>query len=271
MAEEALPPLAVVTGGSAGIGLATAKALGRRGWRVLICSRSEAAGRAAEASLTSEGIEAQWLMADVADVEQLQNVAEVAAGHPSRLAAWVNNAGRPLVKDSLTISVEEWDDVFRTNVRSVFFGAQAAARVMTSNGGGVIVNVSSIHGQIGSPGRVAYTSSKHAVEGLTKALAVEWGRAGVRVVGIAPGYIDTELLRTAQRTGNFSMEQVAQRVPLGRIGTVDDVGNAIALLCSPELRYMNGATLVLDGGFIAHGSFEILSPVTKSPEAAEIR
>ena len=256
--EDKLPLLAVVTGGSAGIGLATATALGRRGWHVLICSRGEAAGRAAEAGLTSEGIEAQWLPLDVAEVEQLEHVADVAARHPARLAAWVNNAGRPLVKDSLNISVEEWDDVYRTNVRSVFFGAQAAARVMMKNGGGVIVNVSSIHGQIGSPGRVAYTSSKHAVEGLTKALAVEWGRAGVRVVAIAPGYIETELLRTAQRTGNFSMEQVAQRVPLGRIGTIDDAGGAIALLCSDELRYMNGATLVLDGGFVAHGSFEVL-------------
>jgi NAD(P)-dependent dehydrogenase (short-subunit alcohol dehydrogenase family) len=132
---------------------------------------------------------------------------------------------------------------------------------MMAAGGGVIVNVSSIHGQIGSPGRVAYTSSKHALEGLTKALAVEWGRRGVRVVSVAPGYVDTELLRTAQRMGNFSMNEVQRRVPVGRIGTVDDVGNAIALLCSDELRYVNGATLVLDGGFVAHGSFETLGPL----------
>ena len=255
---ENSPLLAVVTGGSAGIGLATAQALGRRGWHLLICSRGDAGGRAAEAALIAEGIDARWLGLDVTDVGQLDHVADEAARHPARLAAWVNNAGRPLAKDSLTISVEEWDDVFRTNVRSTFFGAQAAARIMLSNGGGVIVNVGSVHGQIGSPGRVAYTSSKHAIEGITKALAVEWGRRGVRVVGIAPGYIDTELLRTAQRTGNFSMEQVAQRTPMGRTGTVDEVGTAIALLCSNELAYMNGATLVFDGGFAAHGSFETL-------------
>ena len=258
MTTSESPLLAVVTGGSAGIGLATAQALGRRGWNVLICSRAEAAGHAAQASLIAEGIDARWLCLDVTDVDQLNEVADEAARHPARLAAWVNNAGRPLVKDSLTITVDEWDDVFRTNVRSAFFGAQAAARIMLKEGGGVIVNVSSIHGHIGSPGRVAYTSSKHAVEGLTKALAVEWGRRGVRVVGIAPGYIETELLRTASRTGNFSMEQVAQRTPLGRTGTVDEVGHAIALLCSDELAYMNGSTLFLDGGFAAHGSFETL-------------
>ncbi|HEY7626228.1 MAG TPA: SDR family oxidoreductase, partial [Ilumatobacteraceae bacterium] len=101
-------------------------------------------------------------------------------------------------------------------------------------------------------------------EGLTKALAVEWGRRGVRVVAIAPGYVDTELVRNLQRAGKFSLEQIVGRVSVGRIGTVEDVGEAIALLCSPELRYMNGSTLVLDGGYIAHGSFESLGPLPES-------
>ncbi|HSB85386.1 MAG TPA: SDR family oxidoreductase [Ilumatobacteraceae bacterium] len=261
MVEDGTPSLAVITGGSAGIGLAAARALGTRGWDVLICSRSEEAGRAAESGLRAEGIDATWVHADVTDPDQIEHVADVAARHPARLAAWVNNAGRALVKDSLTITVDEWDDVFRTNVRSVFLGAQAAARIMIGNGGGVIVNVSSIQGLIGSPGRIAYTSSKHALEGLTKGLAVEWGRRGVRVVGIAPGYVDTELVRNLQRAGKFGLEQIVGRVPLGRIGTVEDVGGAIALLCSAELRYMNGTTLVLDGGYIAHGSFESLGPL----------
>lgn len=260
MADDGSASLAVVTGGSAGIGLAAARELGHRGWAVLICSRAEEAGRAAEAGLTAEGIDALWVKADVGEPDEIEHVADVAARHPARLAAWVNNAGRALVKDSLTVTVEEWDDVFRTNVRSVFFGAQAAARIMMSSGGGVIVNVSSIQGHIGSPGRVAYTSSKHALEGMTKALAVEWGRRGVRVVAIAPGYVDTELVRNLQRAGRFNLEQIVGRISLGRIGTVEDVGEAIALLCSPELRYMNGSTLVLDGGYIAHGSFESLGP-----------
>ena len=107
-------------------------------------------GRAAETGLGAEGIDATWVHTDVTDPDQIEHVADVAARHPARLAAWVNNAGRALVKDSLTITVDEWDDVFRTNVRSVFFGAQAAARIMIGNGGGVIVNVSSIQGLIGS-------------------------------------------------------------------------------------------------------------------------
>ena len=250
--------LAVITGGSNGIGLATAQALGRRGWQVLICSRTESPGRRAEATLVDEGIAARWLCADVCDVGQIEAIADAASGEAAPLRAWINNAGRPLVKDSMTISVEEWDDVFRTNVRSAFFGAQAAARVMMEKSGGVIVNVSSIHGHIGSPGRVAYTSSKHALEGMTKALAVEWARRGVRVISIAPGYIETDLLRVAATSGGFNLDQVAQRVPMGRIGEVAEVGNAIAALCSPEMQYVNGASLVLDGGFSAHGSFEVL-------------
>jgi NAD(P)-dependent dehydrogenase (short-subunit alcohol dehydrogenase family) len=250
--------VAVVTGGSDGIGLGAAMALGRDGWQVVIASRRAETGREAERKLANEGISAEWIEADVGDPDSISALAAAAASR-GRLGVWVNNAGVAMIKPSLDVTVEEWDSMHAVNVRGVFLGACAAARFMRDEGhGGVIVNVGSVAGQIGMPGRAAYCASKHAVEGITKVLAIEWGPSSIRVVGVDPGYIMTEMVRRGQERAGFALDDVTRRIPLGRLGEPSEIGDVVAQVCRPEASYLTGATVRVDGGFVAHGGFEDL-------------
>lgn len=253
------PSVAVVTGGSDGIGLGTATALSLDGWEVVIASRRPETGRQAEQTLTDRGVAATWVEADMADPEAIDRLSATAAARGD-LRPWVNNAGMAMIKDALDVSIDEWDAIQAVNVRGVFLGACAAASAMRDHGrGGVVVNVGSVAGQIGMPGRAAYCASKHAVEGITKVLAIEWGPHGIRVVGVAPGYIMTDMVRRGQRNAGFDLGEITRRVPLGRLGEPSEIGGVVAQICRPEASYLTGETVRVDGGFVAHGGFEDLS------------
>jgi 3-oxoacyl-[acyl-carrier protein] reductase len=233
--------VALVTGGSRGIGAAVSRELARAGARVAVNYR---AGAAAAESLAAE-LGGLALAADVADPGQaaaLVERVEADLGPPDVL---VNNAG--ITRDTLLVRMtdEDWDAVLDTNLRGVFNVCRAAARGMLKRRSGAIVNMTSVVGLHGNPGQVNYAASKAGIIGLTKALAKELGGRGVRVNAIAPGYVATELTSALP---DELRELILRNTPAGRLGEPEDVAGAVRFLCSDEARFVTGAVLQVDGG-----------------------
>jgi NAD(P)-dependent dehydrogenase (short-subunit alcohol dehydrogenase family) len=173
-----------------------------------------------------------------------------------RLDVLVNNAGAGQLGESETLSREAWQRIIDVDLSATFFCSQAAARPMLAAGRGVIVNVSSLLGHMGLARRAAYSAAKHGVEGLTKTLAAEWARRGVRVMSVAPGYVATELLAGTMKAGGFTFEDVAGRTPLGRLAEPGDVARVVAFLVSDDAAYLTGSSILVDGGWLADGGWE---------------
>jgi NAD(P)-dependent dehydrogenase (short-subunit alcohol dehydrogenase family) len=256
--------VAIVTGAGSGNGLAIARAMAAEGAAVAIGEYSVQRGEAAAESIQVSG-EALFVETDVrrwADVDRL--VSETVARF-GRLDIMVNNAG---VLDGyatcLETSPELFDEVLAINLRGVFFGCKRALAEMVPAGYGKIVNVASVAGLIAEGGGLAYTSSKHAVVGMTRQLACEYGPVGVRSNAICPGSITTNLRETSREilgagapdmnkgVGTATPERLRAIVPLGKKGTPEDVANVAVFLASAESDYVNGHTLVVDGGWTSH-------------------
>jgi NAD(P)-dependent dehydrogenase (short-subunit alcohol dehydrogenase family) len=238
---------ALVTGAGRGLGCGISRALAAAGAEVLLTSRTRADLETAAAQIAAVGGTARPLPFDVTDRAAVR---EAFAGI-SRLDILVNNAGvnRPL--PFLEVDEETLDRLLDLNVRALFRVAQAAARLMVEAGSGVIINMSSQMGHVGSElNRTVYVMTKHAVEGLTKAMAVELAPKGVRVVSIAPTFIETPLTRPFFDDPKFS-EWVHARIPLGRLGTVEEVAHAVVFLASPAASLVTGSSLLADGGWTA--------------------
>ena len=254
--ETALSELvAVVTGSSAGIGEAIATHLAARGAKVIVNSRDEQRAAKAAEEICAAGGEASGVAADVGTAEGAEHLLTAAARIYGRVDVLVNNAGVPLVRDVQEISAPDWQRVIDTNLTGPFFCAQAAARIMIPQGRGVVINVSSILGSIAMPGRAAYSTAKHGLEGLTKSLAVEWASQGIRVVSVAPGYVSTQLAKEAMRTGAFATQDIDERTPLGRMADPAEIAEAVAFLASPAASYITGTKLAVDGGWLAYGGW----------------
>jgi 2-deoxy-D-gluconate 3-dehydrogenase len=241
---------ALVTGASQGIGRAMAEALGAAGADV-VCAGSRP-GRAADtvAAIRAMGREAWEAVADLADREAVITMAGDAERQAGQIDILVNNAGTIRRKPAAEHTLEDWDLVLRTNLDAAFILAQRIGRGMIERGGGKIVNVASLlsfSGGINVPG---YTASKHAIAGLTKALANEWGKSGVQVNAIAPGYIRTENTRALQQDAQRSAE-ISARIPMGRWGEPSDLAGAVVFLSSRASDYITGHVLVVDGGWMA--------------------
>jgi 3alpha(or 20beta)-hydroxysteroid dehydrogenase len=235
--------IALVTGAAGGMGAACVRRMAAEGARVF------AADMAVDGLAALEACEP--LALDVTDESAwdaaIQRIMEEAGG----LDVLINNAG-VLRRTPLSASgTDVWDTVIRVNQLGVFLGMRAAARPMIAAGSGAIVNVSSIDGMLGMAGLGAYVASKFAVRGMTKAAALELGRQGIRVNSIHPGYIDTPMLTAGGRMSDETKRALADQVPLGTIGTPDDIAAACVFLASDESRYCNGTELVVDGGLIA--------------------
>jgi 3-oxoacyl-[acyl-carrier protein] reductase len=233
--------VALVTGGSRGIGAAISRELGRAGARVAVNYRS---GReAAEAIATEVGGIA--VGANVGDPGEAQGLVEQVEAELGDVDALVNNAG--VTRDTLIarMSDEDWDEVIDTNLRGAFNTCRAVSRKMLRRRSGAIVNLTSVVGLHGNPGQANYAASKAGIIGLTKALARELGTRGVRVNAVAPGYIDTELT-------NVLSEEIRGTIlgntPLGRLGEPDDVAAAIRFLLSDAAAFVTGEVLLVDGG-----------------------
>ena len=229
--------LALVTGGSRGIGRAIALELGRAGAEVVVGYRT---GRD-EAEAVAEEIGGRAVEADVSDAESAAALVE-AAGDVDVL---VNNAG--LTRDGLLVrmSDEDWRTVIDTNLSSVFYTCRAAARPMMRKRSGSIVNISSIVGVHGNWGQTNYAASKAGIIGFTKSLAKELGSRNVRANVVVPGYVKTQLTDVLPEEATSLM---LQNTPLGRLGDAEDVAGAVRFLCSDEASFVTGAVLLVDGG-----------------------
>jgi 3-oxoacyl-[acyl-carrier protein] reductase len=249
--SESMKPLAdkvaLVTGASRGIGQAIALELGRQGGAVAGTATTQAGASAITAMLESNGIRGRGYVLDVTDQGAMQQVVEQAQADLGRLYALVNNAG--ITRDNLLMRMkdEEWDDIMNTNLRSVFRLCRMVVRDMMRAREGRIINLTSVSGEMGNAGQTNYAAAKAGLIGFSKALAREIASRNITVNCVAPGFIETDMTRAlteAQRT------QLAEQVPLGRMGKVEDVAAAVAFLAWPAAGYITGATLDVNGGLL---------------------
>ncbi len=240
--------VALVTGANTGIGQAIALALAGAGADVALAGRTAASETAA--GVRELGRRAAIIDADLSSAEPMAEVIDNAAAAFGALDILVNNAGTIRRADAVDFSEADWDAVIDTNLKSLFFLCQAAGRRMIARGGGKIVNIASMLSFQGGIRVPAYTASKSAVAGLTKALANEWAARGVNVNAIAPGYIATNNTAALQADETRN-RQILERVPAGRWGAPGDIGGAAVFLASPASDYINGHILAVDGGWLA--------------------
>ncbi|MBF9031788.1 2-dehydro-3-deoxy-D-gluconate 5-dehydrogenase KduD [Rhodobacterales bacterium HKCCE3408] len=236
---------ALVTGANTGIGQAAALSLAERGAHVVAAGRSSCDETLAEIATIGGTGEAMTL--DLSDA----GAGAATLDEARDLDILVNNAGIIRREDATDYSEKDWDDVIEVNLKAVFLLSQTFARAAMARGqGGSIVNVASLLSFQGGIRVPAYTASKHAVAGLTKALANEWAGAGINVNAVAPGYVATNNTRALRDDPKRSAELLS-RIPAGRFGEPSDIGGAIAFLCTPAARYITGTVLSVDGGWLA--------------------
>jgi 3-oxoacyl-(acyl-carrier-protein) reductase len=236
---------ALVTGGSRGLGLQIAEALGEAGARVLLTSRKASDLEESAAHLKARGIDAQWIAADASQPDDIQRVAREARAALGEIDILVNNAG--ITRDGLLMRMpdDDWSSVLGTNLGGVFHTCRAASRGMLKRRAGSIVNISSVVGVHGNPGQTNYAAAKAGIIGFTKSLARELGNRGVRANVVAPGYISTRL---TEELPDELKELMLQNTPLGRFGSPEDVAGAVRFLCSDEAAFITGEVLLVDGG-----------------------
>ncbi len=237
---------ALVLGASRGIGLACAAALAEAGAHVVCSARSREALGDLVAAITAAGGAAEAMALDVNDVAALDAIARIEG-----LRVFVNSAGIARHAPALDTTPENFDAVMGANVRGAYFATVAAARAMAAHGqGGSIINISSQMGHVGGVDRTVYAASKHAVEGMTKAMAIEWGKRAIRVNTIAPTFIRTDL--TAKTFADPARrEWIMSKIKLDRVGEVEDVMGATVFLASDASAMVTGASLLVDGGWTA--------------------
>jgi NAD(P)-dependent dehydrogenase (short-subunit alcohol dehydrogenase family) len=243
---------ALVTGGSRGLGLQIAEALGEAGAKILLTSRKAADLEEAAADLQAKGIDTRWIAADASDPAQVKKVVDEAMQRLGRIDILVNNAGATWGAPAEDHPLEAWDKVMNLNVRSIFLFSQAVAKAsMIPNGGGRIINIASIAGLSGSLDVqfIAYGTSKGAVVNFTRTLAGEWGRHGITVNALAPGFFPSKMTRGVLAT--IGADKLAKAAPLGRIGDDDDLKGAALLFASAAGKHITGQILAVDGGVSA--------------------
>ena len=238
--------VAVITGAGRGIGRGCALALAAAGADVVLISRTPAQLDQVASEINSAGGRARVA---TGDVTQPADVARIFSALP-RCDVLVNSAGGNRPMPFLDVDVATLDELLALNVRSMFLCAQAAARLMAAAGSGAIVNMSSQMGHIGAANRTVYCMTKHAIEGLTKAMAVELAPRGIRVNAVAPTYVETPLTEPFFRDAAFRTSVLA-KIPMGRIGRVEEVVAAVTFLASPAASLITGTSLLVDGGYTA--------------------
>ncbi len=241
----------LITGATAGIGSAIAKTCSARGAYVLITGRNDERGVQVCEDIVKAGGTAYFHRSDVTDAFAGEAAVEAAVANFGRLDGLVNNAGILIQGDALTCSDDDWDRVMSTNATAVFRHARAAVRQMKlQSSGGAIVNVASDWGLVGAENAVAYAASKGAVVQLTRSMALDHARDGIRINAVCPGDTDTAMLAmgTDAVERQQTLAQLGAGLPLGRVGTPSDVAAAVAFLLSDNLSFITGACLPVDGG-----------------------
>ncbi|MDB5681088.1 MAG: 3-oxoacyl-ACP reductase [Sphingomonas bacterium] len=242
----------LITGGLTGIGRAAAIAFARKGAKVVVSGRRDEAGEALAEELRALGAEAEFINADVRKEEDVRAMVDRTVARFGRLDVAVNNAAtegdRGLITDQ---SPESYAATFDTNVLGVVLSMKHEVRVMQAQGSGNIVNISSTYGHEGAAGASIYVGAKHAVEGITKSIALEVAKSGIRVNAVAPGPTDTGMLTRFTVTAE-NKAALATQVPLGRLGLSEEVADGIVFIASDEARFITGHVLNVDGGHTAN-------------------
>jgi 3-oxoacyl-[acyl-carrier protein] reductase len=245
MNQELDGQVALVTGGSRGIGLGIANALSEGGARVAVIGRNGDRARDAARSLPGEGH--QGFSCDVASVDDVTAVVSSVESELGPVDILVNNAG--ITRDNILLRLkdEDWDEVMQVNLKGAFNMTRALTRGMMKRRNGVILNISSVVGIMGNPGQSNYAASKAGLLGFTRSVARELASRNIRCNAIAPGFIETDM------TGELDDKQTAalqERIPLGRLGTPDDIAGVARFLAGPAARYITGQVLAVDGGMV---------------------
>jgi NAD(P)-dependent dehydrogenase (short-subunit alcohol dehydrogenase family) len=243
----------LVTGALTGIGRATAVAFAKKGAKVVVSGRHDDKGKELVTELRALGADAEFLRADVRNEDEVRNLVDETVARFGRLDVAVNNAG---VEGELSVvqnaTVENFKAVHETNVLGVFLSMKHELRAMEGQGSGSIVNIASTYGHKATAGATAYVSSKFAVEGLTKAVALEQGNSGIRVNAVGPGPTDTVMLdRFTQQRGPDGNDTLIAKVPMRRRGEPEEIANAVVFISSPEASYISGTVFEVDGGMSA--------------------
>lgn len=262
MKESMQDRVVVVTGGTSGIGRAAAEAFARAGATVVIAARGERRGAATARELSTGGRQVEFIACDVGEADQVQALIEGIVARHGRLDAAFNNAGSADV-DAFrrTAEFEEaaFDETLRVNLRGVWLCMKYELQQMVRQGGGAIVNASSINGLGGAPQAAAYAAAKAGVLALTKSAALEYGSEGVRVNAVAPGPVRTPMLESIWHHASGDDQAARQAIEghyrdmsaLGRVGRPEEIADAVVWLCSEAASYVTGHTLIVDGGFTA--------------------
>jgi NAD(P)-dependent dehydrogenase (short-subunit alcohol dehydrogenase family) len=238
----------LITGALSGIGRAAAVSFAKAGHRVVVSGRKQDAGEALVSELRSLGAEAEFVQADVRNEDDVHRLVNRAVERFGRLDVAVNNAGTegkpgPVTEQTL----ESYAATFDTNVLGVILSMKHEVRAMQRQGSGSIINISSTYGHEGAAGASVYVASKHAVEGLTKSVALEVAKSGIRVNAVAPGPTDTGMLTRFTGTPE-SKAALVTTVPMGRLGLTEELANAIVFIASDDASFINGHVLNVDGG-----------------------
>ncbi|MEH1932052.1 MAG: SDR family oxidoreductase [Nostoc sp.] len=248
--------VSLVTGGTSGIGRATAIAFANESAKVVLTGRREEEGQKVVDVIKQTGGEATFLRADVSQEEDIKGTIQKTIETYGRLDYAFNNAG---IESSVTPlheqSLDKFDQLMAINVRGVFLSMKYEIIQMLQQGSGVIVNTSSIAGLIAFPGLAPYHASKHAVMGLTKSAALDYAKQGIRINAVNPGFITTAMVeRFAANLGedaDAATQQLINSVPMGRMGSSEEIASTVLFLCSDAAAYITGQSLVVDGGLLA--------------------
>ncbi|MDO8725976.1 MAG: 3-oxoacyl-ACP reductase FabG [Candidatus Methanoperedens sp.] len=236
----------IITGAGSGIGKETALLFAREGAKVVVADVNEKAGEETVVEIKKNG-EGFFVKLDVTNREQSKQMVKTTMEKYGKIDVLINNAG--IVQDALIFKMteEQWDRVIDINLKGVFNCTQAVVEVMINQGNGVIINTSSIVGLNGNVGQVNYAATKAGLIGMTKTLAKELGRKGIRVNSVAPGFIQTPMTSSVP---DKILEMMKEKTPLRRLGEPKDVANAYLYLASDEANFVNGAVLCVDGGLV---------------------
>jgi NAD(P)-dependent dehydrogenase (short-subunit alcohol dehydrogenase family) len=242
----------LITGGSSGIGLATARRFARHGARVVIAARGQPAGEAACLLLKNEGLDVAFVPMDVRVEATVAAGVDFAYRRCGRLDFALNCAGaggdmKPVEATDQTV----WDDVMAVNARGVWLAMRYEIAAMIASGGGAIVNMSAIYALVGCAAHHAYVASKHAVLGMTRSVALEYATRGIRVNTVCAGVTATESMRRAERVIPEIVGELVDKHPMKRMATEAEIAQAVLWLCSDASAYVTGAPLYVDGGFLA--------------------
>ena len=246
--------VALVTGGAAGIGLATARGFAGCGAKVMIADLPGSAGEAAALSVREAGGQASFVAVDVGSPASVADMVAATVGQFGRLDFAINNAGisgsGPVRKATADVDLDTWQRVISINLDGVFYCMRSEIPAMLANGGGAIVNMASILGTVGFANSAAYTASKHGVVGLTKVAALEYSARGVRVNAIGPGFIETAMTAPI-RSQSESLDMLVASHPIGRLGQSEEIASLAMFLCSDAASFITGSYYTDDGGYTA--------------------